>query len=123
MSLILLSLTSDLPVAGLVQLTGGLKGELLRAGFSEPQGLQGQGIGEKGDPITLGAIALAAFGSGGVVVTFIKCMQAIFARDHSLRITVKFPKGAEIAVDAKNIASKDLQTAIEAAVAAARVQG
>jgi hypothetical protein len=120
---ILLSLSSDLPVAGLAQLTGDLKGELLREGFSEPQGLKGQGVGEKGDPITMGAIALTAFGSGGVVVTFIKCMQAIFARDRSLRIKIKFPQGPEIAVDAKNIASKDLQTAIEAAVAAARVRG
>ena len=120
---VLLNLNSDLPDAALALLTRDLKNDLLRAGFAEAPAAQAQTRGEKGDPVTIGAIALAAFSSGGAVNSLLKCVQAILARDRSLRIKLKWPKGPDIEIDAKNIASADLHATIEAAVAAAKPPG
>ncbi len=104
-------------------LTRDLKNDLLRQGFAEAPAAERQGIGEKGDPITIGAIALAAFSGGGAVGSLLKCVQAILARDRSLRIKLKMPKGPDIEIDAKNLASADLHAAFEAALAAAKPPG
>ena len=120
LSQVQLNLSSSLPEAALAQLTRDLKTALLREGFMEPDEPKSLAVGERGDPVTIGAIVLAAFGSGGAAGALIKCVQTILARDHTLRITLKPAKGTEIVIDAKNIASADLRAAIEAAAAAAK---
>ncbi|MFL5283992.1 MAG: hypothetical protein ACJ8AW_24110 [Rhodopila sp.] len=100
MAEISLTLASDLPDEVLADLTRDLRIALLQNGFSEPTPAGRQVTGERGDPVT----------------AFVKCVQAVLAKDRTLRIKLKTPR--EIEIDARNIATADLHAAIKAAVAA-----
>jgi hypothetical protein len=116
MAEISLVLASGLPDAALAELARELKIALLENGFTEAAA--GHAEGERGDPVTMGAIALAAFSGGGAVTALIKCLQAVLAKDRTLRVVLK--AAGEIEIDAKNIGSADVRAAIEAAVAAVK---
>jgi hypothetical protein len=115
-----LTLASYLPDDALSELTRDLKIGLLQNGLIAPAPATRPTMGERGDPVTIGVIALAAFSSGGAVGSLIKCLQAILARDRTLRIKLKIPKGPDIEIDGKNISTAELRASIEAAMAAAR---
>jgi hypothetical protein len=56
--------------------------------------------GMKGDPITLGAIALSLIGSGGVAVTLLQVLKAYVERKSTLRFEITHPDGRKVSLDA-----------------------
>jgi hypothetical protein len=64
--------------------------------------------GMKGDPVTVGTVLVSMFTSGAAVA-LLNCFKAMFARDHSLGISLSLPGGKKIKVNAKNLQSDEVQ--------------
>jgi hypothetical protein len=67
--------------------------------------------GAKGDPITLGTIALTLLGSGGVAVSLVQVLKAYVERKATLHFEFTRPDGEKLNLSAENLANKDLQSA------------
>lgn len=65
--------------------------------------------GTKGDPITLGTIALSAFGSGGAAAALFEIFKAYFSRNSSFTIKAKKPDGTELEISAQNMKIEQIQ--------------
>lgn len=66
--------------------------------------------GHKGDPITLGTIALSAFGSGGAAVALFEIFKAYFSRNSSFTIKAKKADGIELEITAQNMKLEQIQS-------------
>lgn len=64
--------------------------------------------GTKGDPITLGTIALAFIGSDAAVALF-NIFKAYFDRNSSLTIKAKKPDGTELEIITQNMKIEQIQ--------------
>ena len=64
--------------------------------------------GERGDPVTLGTIALSVISSGTVVALF-QVIKSYFERDESLHITFVGPDGKKLDVRAQNMSPARLE--------------
>jgi hypothetical protein len=65
--------------------------------------------GAKGvDPNTIGNIALALVGSGGVAVSLIQVLKAYVERKRTLQFELVRPDGKKLSFTAENLADKDL---------------
>ena len=58
--------------------------------------------GERGDPVTLGAIALSVVTSGTAVALF-QVIKAYFERDESLEMAFERPDGRKLTIKAENM--------------------
>lgn len=56
--------------------------------------------GSKGDPITLGAIAMALIGSGGVAVRLLQVLRVYLERKSTLRFEITRGDGRKVSLDA-----------------------
>lgn len=65
--------------------------------------------GHKGDPITLGTIALTFFGSGGAAVGLFNIFKAYFDRNSSFSIKAKKSDGTELEFTAQNMKLEQIQ--------------
>jgi hypothetical protein len=68
--------------------------------------------GEKGDPITLGTIALALVTSGAVGA-LIGCLKATISRDRHVKLKIRLGNGRTVDIDAKNIDQKEVRQLLE----------
>jgi hypothetical protein len=93
---------------------------VLRKGLREVNVSTARGApsaGGKGDPITLATIVLTAFTSGAVVA-LVNCFKAVFARDHTIKLSLNFANGKKITIDSKNVGTPEIrQLLIEASKA------
>lgn len=64
--------------------------------------------GHKGEPISLGVLALS-FLSGGSAVALCEVFKAYVNRVPSLEINIEKPNGAKVTINAKNLNPKALQ--------------
>jgi hypothetical protein len=76
--------------------------DLIRAGIEARPVEAATARGERGDPVTLGALALALITSKAVTA-LIECLKAYFARERTLIVKIKRPDGTVIEVNAKNV--------------------
>jgi hypothetical protein len=58
--------------------------------------------GAKGDPVTIGALALTFLSSGAAVALF-EVLKIYFGREPSLTISLKRPDGSEVNFSARNM--------------------
>jgi hypothetical protein len=65
--------------------------------------------GTKGDPVTLGAIAIA-FLTHGAAVALCNVLKAYVSREPSLNIDIKRPDGTKLKLKAENLQPEQLQT-------------
>jgi Effector Associated Constant Component 1 len=108
-----LSLSADLPNEKLAQLTRDVESDLSRAGVHvRPMGAP-PAPGEKGEPITIGVLALALVTSG-TVKAVIECFKAYFSREHSLSLKLTRADGTQVEVTARNIDTPAVREALEA---------
>ena len=63
--------------------------------------------GAKGDPITLGLIALT-FLSGGSAVALLDVLKSYMARDSTLELTLERNDGAKLIINAKNMRKEQI---------------
>lgn len=68
--------------------------------------------GHKGDPITIGTIALTFLSSGSAVALF-NIFKAYFERDASFTIKAKKPDGTEVEISAQNMKLEQIQALLE----------
>lgn len=67
--------------------------------------------GEKGDPVTIGAVLLT-FLSGGAAVAFFDVLKTYIARESSLEFALKGADGSEMSLSAVNISDERIEETI-----------
>jgi Effector Associated Constant Component 1 len=111
-ALLIVTLSADIPAARLAQLTRDLERDLSRAGIRARPVEAPPTPGERGEPITLGVLALA-FITGGTVKALIECFKAYLSRERTL--TIKCARdGMPLEVTARNVDAPAVREALEA---------
>jgi Effector Associated Constant Component 1 len=109
-----ITLSANLPDARLSQLTRDLERDLSRGGI-KARAVEAAAVpGEKGEPVTIGVLALALVASGAVKA-LIGCLKAYVSREPALTIKLKRPDGMQVEVNALNVDASDVRAALEAA--------
>ncbi len=67
--------------------------------------------GERGDPVTLGAIALSVITSGTAVALF-QVIKAYFERDESLEMAFERPDGRKLTIKAENMSAERIDETV-----------
>jgi hypothetical protein len=111
------SLSANIPDARLAQLTGELARDLSRAGVQARPVEAPPVPGEKGEPITLGVIALAMV-TGGTVKAVINCFKTYLSRERALTINLTRADGTHVEITAHNVDTATVREALEAAASA-----
>ena len=73
-------------------------------------GERSAGISIRGDPVTIGQIALAIVGVGGGATALIGVFKSYVERSKELRIKLKKTSGDEIEVSSKNIDTDEIKS-------------
>lgn len=107
-----LRLTADLADERIAQLTRDLERDLSRAGIRARTVETPPIPGERGEPITLGVLALA-FITGGSVKAMIECLKAYLSRERTLNITLTRADGARVEVTAHNVDTPAVRETLE----------
>jgi hypothetical protein len=110
-----LSLNADLPDTRLAQLSRDLERDLSRAGVGTRPVKEPSVAGEKGEPITLAVLALAAL-SSSTIKAMIECFKAYLSREKALSIKLTNADGTLVEVTARNIDTPTVLEALETAV-------
>ena len=111
------SLSANLPDGRLARLTRDLERDLSRAGV-QARPVEAPSVpGERGEPITLGVIALALI-THGAVTALIQCFKAYLSREPALTIRLTRPDGTQVEVNARNVDTPAVRQALEAAASA-----
>ena len=113
---LVVSLT-NLPDARLAQLTRDLERDLSRAGIKARPVEASAAPGERGEPVTIGVLALALI-THGAVTALINCLKVYLAREPALTIKVKRPDGTQVEVTGHNVDTNVVREALEAAASA-----
>jgi hypothetical protein len=108
-----LTLSANIPDAMLEQLTRDLEHDLSRAGIQARSIEALQIPGEKGEPITLGVLALALI-THGAVTAVIECFKAYLSRERALTIKLARVDGTEVEVTARNVDTSAVRETLEA---------
>lgn len=106
-----------LPDARLAQLTRELERDLSRAGIQARPVEASAAPGERGDPVTLGVLALALV-SSGAVTALIECLKAYLSREHALTIKLTRPDGTQVEVTGHNVDTPTVREVLDATVSA-----
>jgi hypothetical protein len=109
---------SNLPDARLAQLTRDIARDLSRAGIRARPPEAPSAPGERGDPVTLGVLALAVV-NHGAITALLDCLKAYLSRERTLVIKLARPDGIQVEVTGHNVGTTAVRAAVEA-VAAAR---
>lgn len=112
-----LSLGGALPEAVLAQLTRDLDRDLSRMGIQLRPVEAPSAPGERGEPVTLGVLALALV-SHGAVTALIECLKAYLSRESTLTIKLTRADGTQVEVTARNVDTAALREGLEAAASA-----
>ena len=114
----LLTLTlSNLPNARLASLTHQLERDLSRCGVCTRVPKGPQSSGERGDPVTLGVLALALI-NRGAAASLLGCLKAYLSREKKLSIKITHQNGDLIEIDSLNIDTVSLRKTLEATISA-----
>jgi hypothetical protein len=103
---------SGLPDVRLAQLAHDFERDLSRSGVQARQVEAPAVPGDKGDPITLGVLALALVTSG-TVKAMIECFTAYLSRERALTIRFTGADGTPVEVTARNVDSPAVREALE----------
>jgi hypothetical protein len=115
---LLLNLSAELPERRMAQITRDLSRDLSREGISsKTMDWQRSEPGARGDPVTIGVIALALV-TGGTIKDLIKCLTANLSKEKGLKVKVTRPDGLLVEITSKNVGTAAVQEALEAAVSA-----
>jgi hypothetical protein len=107
---------TNVPDVRLAQLTRELERDLSRAGI-RAQSIELLPVpGERGEPVTLGVLALALI-THGAVTALIECFKAYLSRERTLAIKLTRPDGTQVEVTAHNVDTPAVRVALEAAAA------
>ena len=111
-----ISLANVASDARLAQLTRDLSRDLSRAGMHPRTADMPAEAGQRGEPITLGVIALALI-THGAVTALLECLKAYISRERGLIVKVTRPDGTQIEVSAHNVDTASVRDALAATAA------
>jgi Effector Associated Constant Component 1 len=111
-----LHLTAKLPSARIVQLTRDLEHDLSRAGIRTHPVKAPPTPGERGEPITLGILALLV--TSGTIKAAIECFKSYLSRERSLSIKLVRADGTQVEVTADNVDLPAVREVLESAASA-----
>src|SRR5689334_4981174 len=114
---LLVSLTAELPERRMAQISRDFSRDLSREGISSKPIEQPNEPGTRGDPVTIGVIALALVTSG-TIKGLIKCLTACLSMEKGLKVKVTRPDGLLVEITSRNVETAAVQEALEAAVSA-----
>jgi hypothetical protein len=112
---LILSLSANIPDTRLAKLTRDLERDLSRAGIHVGSVDSPPTFGEKGEPITLGVLALSLITSGAVTA-IIECLKIYLSRERGLTIKLTHPDGTQAEVTTRNVDTSNVREILEAAV-------
>jgi len=112
MSTTILSLESQRRDSTLAQITRDLRRDLARSDVPVHPVEESYRLGDKGDPFTIGQLALDLVTSGAVTA-LIGCLKAYLGRDRTLTFKVKRPDSSFVEITAHNIDSTELRDDLE----------
>jgi Effector Associated Constant Component 1 len=112
---IVLSVMADLPPERLAAFTRDLARDLSRASIPARVAERAPAPAERGDPVTLGTLALALITSGSVGL-LIGCLKTYLARESKLIFKINRPDGYKFEINAKNIDDPKIRQALGAAI-------
>lgn len=76
--------------------------------------IEGAGkTGQKGDPITIGTIALTVLGSHGIASKLVDVLKANLARQPKLKVEMTHPDGTKLVLDAESLSRPQLDQTIQ----------
>src|SRR2546430_8033412 len=67
------------------------------------------GPGQRGDPITLGAIIIAALSGGGALTALVSTIGSYLARDRRTEVEVATPDGRKLRISSQAFDQKELE--------------
>jgi hypothetical protein len=108
-----LSLSASMPDARIAGLTRNLARDLNRHGIKAHLEESALTPGARGEPVTLGVLALALVTSG-TIKALIECLKAYLSREHSLTIKLERTDGSQVEVNARNVDTADIRATLEA---------
>lgn len=111
---IIVQITASLPPGLLQDRARALAGELTAAGVPAAPAQAPAGPGTKGGELLLGALLLEPVGKWAVE-TLLDRLRAFLVRDQTMKVTLKRPDGAEIAIEATNMDRAEVARWIETA--------
>jgi hypothetical protein len=111
------SLSADIPDARLAQLTRDLERDLSRVGIHAQPVEAPPAPGERGEPVTLGVLALA-WVTSGTVKALIECFKAYLSRERALTIKLARGDSTSIEITARNVDTPAMREALEAVLSA-----
>jgi hypothetical protein len=109
-----LRLSATLPDTRIARLTRDLERDLNRAGIKAEPVEAESSPGERGEPITLGVLALALI-SSGALKGLVGCLKTYLSREPSLVIKVQHPNGSQVEINSRNVDAADVRAALEVA--------
>jgi hypothetical protein len=65
--------------------------------------------GKRGDPITMGAIVIAAVSGGGALTALVSTIGSYFARDRRTEVEVATPDGHKVRISSQAFNHKELE--------------
>jgi hypothetical protein len=65
--------------------------------------------GKRGDPITMGAIVIAAVSGGGVLTALVSTIGSYLARDRRTEVEVATPDGRKVRISSQALNYKELE--------------
>jgi hypothetical protein len=65
--------------------------------------------GQRGDPITMGAIVIAAVSGGGVLTALVSTIGSYLARDRRTEVEVATPDGHKVRISSQAFNNKELE--------------
>jgi hypothetical protein len=107
-----IKLVGDLPDVRLAQLTRRLRRDLSLAGIQAQPAEKLPEPGERGEPVSLGVLALALITSG-TVKAMVECFKAYLSREQALNIKLSRADGEQVEITAHNVDTQDLREALE----------
>jgi len=108
-----LSLSAPLPEARVARLARDLERDLNRKGIKAFPVEALPTPGNRGEPVTLGVLALA-FITGGSVRALIECLKVYMSREPSITVKLNRSNGTQVEVNARNVDTADIRATVEA---------
>jgi hypothetical protein len=103
-----LSLVAPLPSERIARLTRDLQRELGRVGVTASAPTEEPALRTRGEPVTLGVLALALVTSG-VITALLECLKAVISREKKLTVKITGTTGGSIEIDAQNVSSPEIE--------------
>jgi hypothetical protein len=107
-----LSLSANIPDERLDQLTRDLERDLIDARIQARPVEASPAPGERGEPVTLGVLALALITSGAVTA-IIECLKVYLSREPALTIKVTDKDGKQVEITTRNVEMPDVHRMLD----------